>query len=458
MPLYLKDKLVSGTGAPGSPGKSAYEAAKAGGYTGTEASFNQALKDVPGHIANTENPHSVTAAQAGAIASIEKGTANGVATLGEDSLLAAAQRPKAGSLYREDGETTVEASLADISTTLQKKVNPNLLDNWYFGNPVDQRGGYVAPPGITYFDTWGGPSTGTTDTYYTAIHTPGGYDDQYQITVSGAVKYVPVSSCVRGYTGAGYGIDRWKMIQDTSTLLITNEGVKLIYDVSNWNLCQFLQCVLRKGITYTYSVLYKASGNNIRLVCTWGNGKYFYNNLSPVTDEWSLATVTGTIPEDAVIDYEQIVIQSLGSGAGTIDIKAVKLELGSQQTLAHQDENGNWVLNEIPDYGEELAKCKRYFRTISFGSMAIAVNANRLDLAVQNLDMRASPEVVLYSYVLSIWNTDGISFTLDANDPVQRFMTKDGGVLVLKGAYSTPPVYGTCYRYNSNCIALSAEL
>ena len=40
-------------------------------------------------------------------------------------------------------------------------------------------------------------------------------------------------------------------------------------------------------------------------------------------------------------------------------IKAMKLELGSTQTLAHQ-EGEKWVLNEIPDYGEELAKCQRY--------------------------------------------------------------------------------------------------
>ena len=36
---------------------------------------------------------------------------------------------------------------------------------------------------------------------------------------------------------------------------------------------------------------------------------------------------------------------------------AVKLELGTEQTLAHQ-ENGVWVLNEIPDYEEELIRCK----------------------------------------------------------------------------------------------------
>ena len=54
MPLYLKDKLVSGTGAQGSPGKSAYEAAKEGGYIGTEAEFSTALKDLPAHVGNAD--------------------------------------------------------------------------------------------------------------------------------------------------------------------------------------------------------------------------------------------------------------------------------------------------------------------------------------------------------------------------------------------------------------------
>jgi len=38
-------------------------------------------------------------------------------------------------------------------------------------------------------------------------------------------------------------------------------------------------------------------------------------------------------------------------------IQAIKLELGDQQTLAHQ-ENGVWVLNEVPDYEYELYRCK----------------------------------------------------------------------------------------------------
>lgn len=110
-------------GVSGQDGKSAYQTAVEGGYSGTETAFNAALVELPNHIADKKNPHGVTAAQAGAIPASEKGAASGVATLGADALLAAAQRPKAGGLYRDDGKTTLEQSLTDISTTLQKKAD-----------------------------------------------------------------------------------------------------------------------------------------------------------------------------------------------------------------------------------------------------------------------------------------------------------------------------------------------
>lgn len=39
---------------------------------------------------------------------------------------------------------------------------------------------------------------------------------------------------------------------------------------------------------------------------------------------------------------------------------AAKLELGTHQTLAHK-EGDRWVINEVPNYSEELLKCRRYF-------------------------------------------------------------------------------------------------
>ena len=49
-------------------------------------------------------------------------------------------------------------------------------------------------------------------------------------------------------------------------------------------------------------------------------------------------------------------------GAKTISFIAAKLEIGSTQTLAHQ-ENGTWVLNELPDYDEQWTKCRKYLIT-----------------------------------------------------------------------------------------------
>lgn len=52
-------------GVAGADGKSAYQTAVEGGYSGTETAFNAALVDVPGHIANKSNPHAVTKTQVG---------------------------------------------------------------------------------------------------------------------------------------------------------------------------------------------------------------------------------------------------------------------------------------------------------------------------------------------------------------------------------------------------------
>lgn len=54
-------------GVSGQNGKSAFTAAVEAGYTGTETTFNAALSNVPGHIADQSNPHKVTAEQVGAL-------------------------------------------------------------------------------------------------------------------------------------------------------------------------------------------------------------------------------------------------------------------------------------------------------------------------------------------------------------------------------------------------------
>lgn len=92
------------------------------------------------------------------------------------------------------------------------------------------------------------------------------------------------------------------------------------------------------------------------------DGEYVFSCLTaggcfsaPLTDHY-VACGPFNVTRDTSTDNLYVFFQSTTS----VKLKAVKLERGTTQTLAHQDEDGNWVLNEIPDYGAELAKCQRY--------------------------------------------------------------------------------------------------
>lgn len=137
--------------------------------------------------------------------------------------------------------------------------NPNLLDNWYFGNPVNQR------------------------------------------NVSGTIDAV------------GYFLDRWKLVSGSVT--IGSNGITL-----NGTIVQILEAAVGTDVTASAltaeGVVVASYDNNSKTISLTGTGQTFV---------------------------------------------AAKLELGSQQTLAHKDANGNWALNEIPNYGEQLRRCQRYF-------------------------------------------------------------------------------------------------
>ena len=71
-----------------------------------------------------------------------------------------------------------------------------------------------------------------------------------------------------------------------------------------------------------------------------------------------------------------------------------KLELGPVQTLAHKDENGNWILNDPPpNKALELTKCQRYF--VSFGQYTILYKSAQGHLTLDTpVPMRTFPAIV----------------------------------------------------------------
>lgn len=213
--------------------------------------------------------------------------------------------------------TTIDAAVTraseggSIDAAINAKPNQNLLDNWYFGNPVNQRGQ----------TSWANPSN------------------------------------------MQYAIDRWQ-ITNSSVVALVNDGITVTAEIQ-----QGLEKTrLEFGRTYTFSLL----SSDRRLE------KHTFVLASDMT------TIRVNFSFGIFVCYlsgDNVWIQIYGDGS---TYKAVKLELGSQQTLAHQ-ENGVWVLNEISNYGEQLARCQRYFQTFATESLR---PTNALDFRPV---MRATP-------------------------------------------------------------------
>ena len=173
--------------------------------------------------------------------------------------------------------------------------------------------------------------------------------------------YFPDTINQRGqteYTSAGYTIDRWS-IEAGAKLKVLEDGVVFTPNPSNYNTCtqyvenykelvgkQLTLSVLIEENTCANCLLWFYGGNTDNFVCVTMNGsdKLYSVTMTPKSNITSL----------------RCGFQGRNS-AGSVKILAVKLELGDQQTLAHQDAAGNWVLNDPPpNMWMELLKCIRY--------------------------------------------------------------------------------------------------
>lgn len=166
------------------------------------------------------------------------------------------------------------------------------------------------------------------------------------------------------YAGTGYGVDMWYTTGATLSVDVTAEGVKLYKNAASANpaWAQALETDAAVGQTVTVSMLYKGNGGGASLRVAQSGGIVTLANVSDWTlvqktftlEKWSV----GTLQDRAIVAIQ--CFENMAANQG-LYIKAIKLELGEQQTLAHQ-ENGAWVLNELPDYGGELLRCQRYYQ------------------------------------------------------------------------------------------------
>ena len=167
------------------------------------------------------------------------------------------------------------------------------------------------------------------------------------------------------YSTYGYCIDRWR-INSNSSLTVSSDCITYSSNqVTGYQeIRQWFSQDLPAG-TYTLSLL--AEITSIGGTVWWGlrdSGNTIKNNVPLSSGSgYRLFTLTFTLDSTAHGWSTSITTNNASSNYVTANIKAWKLETGDTQTLAHQ-ESGTWVLNELPNYSEELTKCMRYFQKI----------------------------------------------------------------------------------------------
>lgn len=302
-----------------------------------------------------------------------------------------------------EDSTLISDALTKIPTTSGGGVNPNLLDNWYFGNPVNQRG-------------------------------------------------------KTEYTSNGYTIDRWKFNNNNGDLVIDDTGIMFI---GKQNYAEFEQ---------RYEFPKDISGKQITisiLADSFSGEGDFYLGIQNQTNYRTFLLSAGLnsftlnfFDESSVFRY---FIQSQNvneTNPPKMHLLAAKLELGSTQTLAHK-EGDKWVLNEIPDFGEQLRRCQRYYRRWTGADnkplgVAVRRESKLLEL-VFSLDtaMRVSPSLTFNGSFVCIPTFTWCSVTsidVATPDTVAVFLKPNDDVTFDLDAYQINIAHANEY------IALSADL
>ena len=217
-----------------------------------------------------------------------------------------------------------------VETALKYRSNPNLLDNWFFGRPVNQRG-------------------------------------------------------QTEYTENGYIIDRWK--SGVKKAIVANKYITLQSNGTYSQIFQPFELQLAGKVVTMSALINTHSGHNVgMLLYDYANDKSYSPDfiVSTTANQWMVVSTSFRVADNAP-DKLNLIFYPDRTEAGdqTVDSLAAKRDLGSTQTLAHK-EGDKWVLNEIPDFGEQLRRCQRHAFSPLHEAYATALICNLFVSSVAN--------------------------------------------------------------------------
>lgn len=260
------------------------------------------------HVDNTKNPHKVSTEQINAVNKNQVGVPKGIASLGENGAVPV--------LQGGTGTTTAQAALSALGAG----VRPNLLDN--------------------------------------AIFVGGGTGGKLPINQRGQTEY----------TGQVSTIDRWSMIGTTGKLTLNSNGVyfeKVVDATSYAGLDEKIPLGNLEGKELTLSCLVDGVCYCVTVSAGWSSD--LSKTIQIVTDGKYMTLSVVRVDDTLLIRFYYGGAASV-SNTGFL-LQAVKLEIGSIQTLAYQDIDDTWKLLPQPesDYATQLMKCKYYATIIGNG-------------------------------------------------------------------------------------------
>lgn len=255
--------------------------------------------------------------------------------------------------------------------------NPNLLDNWYFPEPVNQRG---------------------------------------------MTSYVDSS-------GSGiYTIDRW-IIYNKTALTMSDGALSISFpgDPANgtYIMGQLLeQFKALRGKTVTLSLLTSSLSGKVNLFAQF-QPDYTGNIQSTSLETAGLISVTFTVPENAAIML--VGVDSFDKTPGIFAPLAIKLELGPNQTLARKNTAGEWEIIDPPDYDLQYSLCSQYSPITGKWVGSQHSNPNLLDnwYFVDPINQRGQEVYTGLGYAIDRWLSNGYNGGSVSLQPDGLFMTEN---------------------------------
>lgn len=341
-------------------------------------------------------------------------------TINDTDLLALSQNGASKKITPPVLLSSVEGEISGLSGSLATYVRPNLLDNWYFIRGVAQTG----------------------------------------------VASFPINQ--RGqnsYSGARYGIDRWVCGNVGSIVALGYNNYIVIKSSVSGGQNLFLQYFENKemfaGKTVTISAII--------------NGTLVSSTISVPADSstWGSTIGDGSSAVGGCAVYLRYLSSKLcfvfyttsNYVANTnILIQAAKIEIGDTQTLAHQVGN-TWVLNEIPNYSDQLTRCKRYFERLTgeYDHIGTGFANNVTDAYVYiPIKEKAKAPTVTLSGSVYIWQPGKIGSSAPVSTSITDYSMASGkNILFLNmlasGLTASAPC-GSQFRDAASYIDVSADL